>query len=188
MFEDMGAGDFIERPDGLYLHKKTIDTLLDKFSDAADDILRFIRGPQLKWISQTYNLVTDEGETELLNRGYNGGTFTDYVGLTDGTPSFAEGDTMSSHAGWTEDQDYTEANRQDFVPGTAASQSLDNSSSPASFSINSDSNTTGGAFVTTDNTKGGTTGTLIGGAAFDAADKSLDSGDTLDVTITATAS
>jgi hypothetical protein len=45
----------------------------------------------------------------------------------------------------------------------------------------------GGAFVVTNNTKGGSTGTLYGGGAFSAGNKTLDDNDTLDVTITLTA-
>ena len=71
--------------------------------------------------------------------------------------------------------------------GTVASQSVDNSASKASFSINADTTVIGGAFLSTDGAKSGTAGVLYSVAAFDAADKSLDDGDTLNVTVTCTA-
>lgn len=57
----------------------------------------------------------------------------------------------------------------------------------AVFTISSNSTTIGGAFVTTNNTKGGSTGTLYGGGAFSAGDKTIDDNDTLTVTVTLTA-
>jgi hypothetical protein len=53
------------------------------------------------------------------------------------------------------------------------------------FTING-TTTIGGAFMVTVSTKGGSTGILYGGAAF-AADRSVISGDTLNITITCTA-
>ena len=107
--------------------------------------------------------------------------------LTDGTPTIAAGDTMASHVGWAEVVAYSEGTRPALTLGTVASQSVDNSASKASFSINANSTTIGGAAVTTNGTKSGTTGTLYGAAAFTGGDKSTDSGDSLNVTITLTA-
>ena len=98
----------------------------------------------------------------------------------------AAADTMASHAGWTEVTAYSEAVRQTLTLGAVASQSVDNSASKAAFSINADATTIGGAFITTDNTKGGTTGTLAGAAAFTGGNKAADNGDTLNVTVTLT--
>ncbi len=94
-------------------------------------------------------------------------------------------DTMASHAGWTENQNYSEANRPTITLGTVASQSVDNSASKAVFTINA-SGTIGGVFVTTDNTKGGTTGTLYGGGVFTGGSKAVANSDTLNVTHTFT--
>lgn len=143
---------------------------------------------RLKWKDTAPNLVVDEGLDELLNRSYNGATVADAVGLTDGTPTIAAGDTMGSHAGWAEVTAYDEAARPALNMGTAASQSIDNSANKANYTISTNGTTIGGAFISTDNTKGGTTGILIAGAAFDAGDKTIDAADTLAVTVTATAS
>jgi len=143
---------------------------------------------RLKWVDYIDNLVVNEGLDDILSKYYKGSAYTaaHYVGLTDGTPTVAAGDTMSSHAGWTEVTAYSESVRQDFTPGTVSSQSVDNSSNKAGYSING-SATVGGVFLTTDDTKSGTTGTLVGAGAFSGGDKSLSSGDTLNVTVTATA-
>lgn len=142
----------------------------------------------LKWETTQHNLVTNEGLDHLLSSWLKGSSYTAafYVGLTDDSPTPAAGDDMSSHAGWAEATGYSEATREALVLGSVSSQSVDNSASKASFSINA-TDDIGGAFITTDNTKGGTSGTLISIAAFSEGDKSVTSGDTLNVTATFTA-
>lgn len=148
----------------------------------------FDKDGKLKWEDTIENTVVNVGLDDILDKYYKGTSYTaaHYVGLTDGTPTFAAGDTMASHSGWAEVTAYSEASRPQFQPGTVSGQSVDNSANKASYSINA-SATIGGAFLTTDNTKGGTAGTLVGGGAFSGGDKSLSSGDTLEVTVTATA-
>ncbi len=143
---------------------------------------------KLKWRETIFNLVVNVGLDEVLDKFWKGSTYTAsfFVGLTDGTPTVAATDTMSSHAGWTEITAYSESVRQTLTLGTVASQSVDNSASKAAYSINGTA-TVGGAFVTTNNTKAGTTGILIGAGAFTGGDKSVSNGDTLNVTVTSTA-
>jgi len=142
----------------------------------------------VKWVEECDNIVTNAGLDDLLDKYLKGSSYTAawYVGLTDGTPTLAAGDTMASHAGWAEVTAYSEATREVLTLGAVSSQSVDNSASRASFSISTNSTTVGGAFLTTDNTKGGSTGTLYSVVAFTAGDKSLDDGDTLNVTVTCT--
>lgn len=139
---------------------------------------------RVKWTDRIENLITNEGLNHALDVVLSGGTqdTTWFVGLTDGTPTAAAGDTLASHAGWTEVTAYDETNRVAFVDGGVSSQSLDNSGSPAQFTISTNSTTVGGAFLAGVNT--GTSGTLFAVGAFSAGDKSLDDNDTLDVTAT----
>lgn len=143
----------------------------------------------LKWVEYVENLVVNTGLDDILDKYYRGSAYTaaHYIGLLSGTPTVAAGDTMASHAGWTEVAAYTEAARQSFTPGSVSGQSVDNSASKAAYSINADSTTVGGIFLTTDSTKSGTTGTLVGAGAFTGGNKAVDNGDTLNVTATATA-
>ena len=143
----------------------------------------------LKWEEKIFNTVVNVGLDDLLDKYFKGSTYTAafYVGLTDGaTVTVAAADTMSSHAGWVEVVAYSESVRQTLSLGTVASQSVDNSASKAAFSINA-TTTVGGGFLTTNNVKSGTTGTLYGAAAFTLGDKLLNNGDTLNVTVTLTA-
>jgi len=94
---------------------------------------------------------------------------------------------MASHAGWAEVVAYDEATREVLTLGSVATQSVDNSASKASYAINADTTTVGGAFITTNSTKSGSTGTLYGVGAFTGGDKAVDDGDTLNVTVTLTA-
>lgn len=134
------------------------------------------------------NLIVNEGLDHFLDVVLSAATqdTTWFVGLTQGTPTFAAGDDLSTHGGWVEDTNYDEANRQAFTDGGVSSQSLDNSGSPAVFTCSADSTTWGGGFLAGVNS--GTAGLLLGGSAFDGGDKAVDDGDTLDVTITYTAS
>lgn len=145
---------------------------------------------KLKWRESFDNLVTTEGKNWYLDATLKTGVTTPawYVGLVTGPneTNYAAGDTMGSHAGWAEDTTYSNANRPTFTPGAVAAGSVDNSASKAVFNVNGTA-TISGAFLTDNNTKGGTTGKLLGVGAF-AADRSVLSGDTLNVTITCTMS
>lgn len=142
----------------------------------------------LKWEDEINNTVVNVGLDDVLDKYFKGSAYTaaHYVGLMSGTPTVAAADTMASHAGWTEVTAYSEANRQDLTLGSVSGQSVDNSASKAVFTINSDSTTLGGAFTTTNSTKGGTTGILYGAAAFPAGNKLLDNTDVLQVTVNLT--
>jgi len=144
---------------------------------------------KLKWRDTIKNLVVDEGLDDLLEEYFKGSAYTaaHYVGLTDGTPTVVAGDTMASHTGWVEVVAYDEATRQAFTPGTVSGKSVSNTASKAVFTISANNTVIGGCFISTDNERGGAGGTLYGGGAFTAGDKTLDDNDTLNVTVTASA-
>lgn len=143
----------------------------------------------LKWTAESKNLVVNVGLQYMAGTALTSVAqiTTWYLGLygagASNTP--AAGDTMSSHAGWTEVTDYSNANRvtATFATATTANPSVvTNAASPAAFNING-TTTVGGAFLTSSNTKGGTTGTLFSAADFGSpGDRSVVSGDTLSVT------
>jgi len=140
----------------------------------------------LKWGETKKNLVTTEGLDHILSTTFKGGTQITawYVGLKN-AGSVSAGDTMASHAGWTEDVNYSQSVRQTLTLGAVASASVDNTANKAIYSINATS-TIAGAFITSNNTKSGTSGTLYGVVDFSSA-RSVISGDTLEVTVTLTA-
>jgi len=140
----------------------------------------------LKWDVTKKNLVVTEGLNHVLSSTFDGATQITawYVGLKN-AGSVAAGDTMASHAGWTENVDYSQAARPTLTLGTAAAGSIDNTASKSVYSINGTA-TIAGAFITSDNTKSGTTGTIYGAVDFSSA-RSVISGDTLEVTVTLTA-
>lgn len=135
----------------------------------------------IRWHDENHNLVVNEGLNYILDSALSGGTQTTtfYVGLKN-TGAMAAGDTMGSHSNWTENTTYSQANRVTWVEAGVSSFTLTNSASKAQFGING-STTIYGAFITTNNTKGGTTGTLICGGNF-ASSRSAENGDTLEIT------
>ena len=143
----------------------------------------------VKWIQEDHNIVPTVSLNHIIDVTLRNQTqvATWYVGLTDGTPTVAAGDTMSSHAGWAEVTAYDESVRQTLTLAAASGGSSSNSASVATFTISTNSTTIGGAFITSDSTKSGTSGTLFSVAAFTGGDKSADDGDTLEVTATITA-
>jgi hypothetical protein len=143
----------------------------------------------LKWVEEFDNLVTTAGLNDSLDKHLKGSNYTAawYVGLTSATPTVAAGDTMASHAGWTEVAAYDEAVRQTLTLGSVAAGSVDNTASKAVFTISTNGTAVGGAFVASVSTKSDNTGTLYGGGAFTGGNKTLSDGDTLTVTVTLTA-
>lgn len=142
----------------------------------------------LKWQADSKNLVVNAGLAYMAGTALTSVAqiTTWYIGLygaaASNTP--AAGDTMSSHAGWTEVVPYSNATRvaATFATATTANPSVvTNSASPASFTINATS-TVGGAFLTSGSAKSGTTGTLFSAADFGSpGDRSVVSGDSLSV-------
>jgi len=143
----------------------------------------------VKWKDTIDNIVVNAGLNYLLDAGLSGGSqiTTWYLSLLSATPTVVAADVMNSHGGWTEVVAYDESTRVAFVDGGVSSQSCSNSGSPAVFTISTNGTQVGGAFLTSGSAKSGTSGTLYAAGAFTAGNKDLDDGDTLSVTLTATA-
>lgn len=151
----------------------------------------FDKEGSLKWEAASPNLVVNEGLQDMNTQYFTGTGYTAtwYIGLygpaSSNNPSAS--DTAALHAGWTELTDYTQSTRPACTFGTATTADpsvISNSGSPAVFSINA-SVTVGGAFLISNNTKGGTTGILFSAADFAApGDRTVVNGDTINVTYT----
>lgn len=137
----------------------------------------------LKWEDEAPNLITTEGLNYSVDIGLLAGTqLTGWnVLLTDGTPTVAAADTMSSHSGWVEITAYT-GSRPTWT-GVRTLLVATNSAAIASFAITGTA-TVGGAGLTSDAT--GTAGKLFSVAAFTGGDKSVANGDTVEVTYSIT--
>jgi hypothetical protein len=130
----------------------------------------------LVWRREFDNLVTTAGKN-LLGNVMFGGTAKSaawYLGLK-GTGTAAAGDTMSSHAGWSEVTGYSETPRQTLTLASFSSGAANNSGSPAVFTINA-SVTVAGVFAVDNSTKGGTGGTLYSAGDFSGGSVALSSG------------
>ena len=134
---------------------------------------------RIKWEDKAPNMVVDEGIEHLLDVAFSGASQVDpwYIGLCDDDPSPAAGHGLGDILEFT---DYAD-NRKEWVE-VRADQSLSNTASKASFAINEDDSSIGGAFLCSVATT--TTGVLMSYSAFSGGNKSADSGDTLEVTYT----
>lgn len=143
----------------------------------------------LKWEEKNHNLVVNQGIQDMNTKYFTGTTYTAawYIGLVTGPSSattFAATDTLSSHAGWTENTNYA-GTRKAVTFGTATTANpsvISNSSSPASFTMNA-TTTIAGAFLCS--VTSGTSGILFSGSDFQSpGDRSVVNGDVLNVTYT----
>lgn len=143
---------------------------------------------KFKWADTFHNLVMNGGVQDMNAQYFKGTSYspTFYLGLVTGPGSgttFAAGDTLASHAGWTESAAYTGSRKTvTFGTATTANPSVTtNSASPSSFAMNATA-TIAGAFLCT--VASGTSGVLFSAGDFTGGDKSVASGDTLNVTYT----
>lgn len=145
----------------------------------------------LKWSDTFPNRVVNTGLQYMNTQTFTGSAYTAawYLGLILGPGSgvtVAATDTMASHPGWTESSAYSQVTRPQAVFGSATLADPSAIATTAtSFSINATVNIAG-AFLTTNNTKGGTAGVLFSASNFTGGDRLLQSGDTLNVTYTFT--
>jgi hypothetical protein len=143
----------------------------------------------LKWEEENHNLVVNVGVQDMNTKYFSGSAYTAawYIGLVTGPASgttFAAGDTLASHAGWTENTSYAGSRKAcTFGTATTANPSvISNSASPASFTMNA-TTTIAGAFLAS--VASGTSGTLFSASDFQSpGDRSVVNGDVLNVTYT----
>jgi hypothetical protein len=146
-----------------------------------------------KWSDTFHNLVMNAGLANMNGVYFaaSAQSTTWYLGLVTGPGSgttYSAGDTLASHGstgsgGWTENTDYT-GNRKAVTFGSATTANpsvITNSASPSAFAM-SGTATIAGAFLC--NVASGTSGVLFSAGDFTGGDKSVASGDTLNVTYT----
>jgi hypothetical protein len=134
------------------------------------------------------NGIVNAGLIDILDVYFNGGTQATvwYCGLIDsaGYTGIGSGDTMSSHSGWVELQDYSESVRQTWSPVYIGDETYLNTTA-CTFTIDDDVDLRG-MFIANDSTKGGTSGTLWSTATI--SELELLTGDTVTVQYQVTAS
>jgi len=145
------------------------------------------------WEDTFHNTVPDVAHNNILSVIYGSTAKAAgfYLLLVTGPGSgntYAAGDTMAAHAGWTEAVPYSNSTRVAATfPATASAKSISNSGSPGVFNINGTA-TIAGIGLTDGSAKSGTSGTLMGVGNFATGDKSVSSGGTLTCTCTASSS
>jgi hypothetical protein len=140
-----------------------------------------------KWVDIAPNLVVNVGLQDMNTKFFTGAAYTAawYVGLVNGTSAtttFSGGDTLATHAGWTENSSYAGDRKAcTFGVATLADPSnINNTSSTASFTITANS-TIAGAFLA--NVATGTSGLLFSESDFQSpGDRTVVVGDVLVVT------
>lgn len=163
----------------------------------------FDKAGNLKWAECVENLVVNQGLNDLLEKyfinqspDYSPAWYVGLIAEFSGNQIQASDtaakivDTASelnppTTNDWYEWVNYDEATREVLTLGSVSSQSVSNSASRAEFTISA-AGEIYGAFVISNNTKGGTSGILYGAAAF-SSPRSVEDDDTLRVLVTLTA-
>jgi hypothetical protein len=147
----------------------------------------FDKNGNVKWEDSSHNIVVNVGLQDMNAKYFSGSGYTAtwYIGLVTGPGAgntYAAGDTLASHSGWTENTDYS-GNRKTATFGTATTADpsvINNSGSVASFSMTGTA-TIAGAFLASVDT--GTSGVLFSVSNLQSpGDRAVVSGDTLNVT------
>lgn len=143
----------------------------------------------LKWMDVADNIVVNEGLQKILDVTFDSSVAKIsawYIGLGDSNIGSAGAtDTAAGHGNFNETTGYSESVRQVFTDART-NQSVSNTASAASFSMNATDNV-GGAFLSSDSNKATTAGVLLCAAAFAEGTKAVDNGDTVNVEYTFTA-
>lgn len=149
----------------------------------------FDRFGKLRWQEKVHNMWVQEGRDYLLNSIFKNVAPSDplYIGLWKTEANPADGWNMGNQGStWHEATAYDEATRQEFVDGSitgTTTRQLDNDASKAVFTM-SGTVTLKGAFIDTDNTKGGTSGSLLCAANFEEGDRDVLDNDIVNVKYT----
>lgn len=135
------------------------------------------------------NGVVNVGKDKILDVMFDGVTQITswYLSLISdaGFTALAAADTMGSHTGWVEFTGYSQATRPEWEPEAASGQ-VSTNATPVQFDVTS-SGTLKGGFLTSEDTKSGTTGTLWGTALF-TGDIPVVNGDVVKITYSVQAS
>lgn len=142
---------------------------------------------QVKWTDTFHNLVVNEGLQDMNDKYFKGVGYSAswYLGLVTGPGAgntYAATDTLATNPGWNENTSYT-GNRQAVTfgsPTLADPSVINNSASPASFAMTVNGTVIAGALLAS--VSSGTSGILFSVGNFTGGDKTVDAGDTLNVT------
>lgn len=132
----------------------------------------------LKWTEEVDNTVLTAGKTDIVDKYLKGSSYTaGWFLLLKGSGSIAAGDTLASHAGWSEVTPYA-GNRPTVTWGTTSGGS--NTSSGTVVTINATATVAGCGIASVNS---GTSGVLYNMSDF-ASPRSVADGDTLTITTT----
>lgn len=156
--------------------------------DGLRSLNKILFGGGRKWIDQKDNIVVNEGLDHLLDVTLSGGTQDTswFVFLLAASPSPLATWTATEIAA-NDFVNYDEATLPAFTDGGVSGQSLDNSASPATFTISTNGSSIGGGGLIGTNAKATPAGTVYNAVAFTGGNKAADDNDTLDVTVTLSA-
>lgn len=138
---------------------------------------------------EEHNIVVDTGLNYILDAALSNGSqlTTFYVSLFKNNRSVQSTDTMSNFASLAGEistpTDVDETIRETWTEAGVSAKSITNTATPAEYNFASDTDVWGAFLVAGSNVIGGTSGTLIAGAKFNAI-RSMLAGDVLTVTYT----
>ena len=182
----MGFGGTVAGSGGLGLHGRAPRSLYHVECVQPDGSVR--------WAEDFGNVVTLDGRIMLLDRFFKGSSYTAawYVGIIKSTQLVNSTDYMASTTrDWSESTAYSDGARRTLTLATVSTASVDNSTGKAAFTINQTTEIFGAFVTNSSQISTGSTYVLYGAAVFNnpsSSGRSVVSGDTLNITVTLTAS
>ena len=140
-----------------------------------------------KWRERFENVVVTVGKNLALDTYLAGSSYTVtgpfvFIVTTTGFTAFASGDTMTSHAGWTESSAYSTRGSVSWAAASGGSKSF---ASASAISITGNDTLQGGGLVYgsgASSTAGNTGGTLYSAGSFTGGTQGVTTGGTLNCT------
>lgn len=167
---------------------KLVARMLARADELTQEAVRLFSQPV--WRDVAYNTVVTGGKNDLLDKYLAGSGYTAawFCGLISSVSysAIAAGDTMASHAGWTEAGATNAPNYSGNRPAltfAAASGGSKATSSASSFTFSA-GGTIKGMFGTSITTKDGTTGILYNAVLFSGGDQPVVSTNVVNVSVT----
>lgn len=137
------------------------------------------------WRDEAPNIIFDEAIGDILDVYFRNGVKKAnwYIGLITSPAQLLAADTMASHPGWVENQNYTGLTRGPAVFSAVAGKQINSVANKTVFTMSGAGGNIYGTFLASEPAKGAITGILYAAAPFATGSKNLTATDVLTISV-----